>query len=648
MKRLQHLPIASLALLAAFGALLLAGSNPALAEAADSGASGALAVQPGIGGQVFGATAPLVAATVYAYDLAEAKIHKVSTDSDGRFLFSAIPAGLYKVIAHKPGFVPGVLKITRITADMDQFLELRLDEVRTSFGEPVNDYWKARAEVPSDVLRDIEMTEIAQAAAADASRLSRLAAIPTRFQTSMAVHSGVDEVSAGDSQVMGGKVGIHGRVGEMRVGLAGDFLQLEPATYSATQPGSSMVGETSALSLQMANDRGMELQVSSRSNRLAGDGAPVDLQHYRINVSSDIGEHGHSSLTAGYTSENNFHRRGFSDPMAVPEASRSWHLAGSYETHLTERASLQTGIRYRELEAGSSSDPLFGGSAEERFDVFGLGSQRLLPTMLVKYGIYASMVNGNMSLIPQGGVVVQLTPKWQASALASQKVDSDREAYNQPRAFLPVYFGETGGCDQNLQSCYQVTVSHLKSDEENLSLGAIHREYDEIEKLYFDEDFFNRFESLYLVPGDQLPELQFAISRRLSPNIHTRLESSVAQGGGGTFQAADRTTWENDVRYVVTSLDTQFQATATGVYLAFHHLNQSLESDNVAASAEEAFAVERLQVRLTQDLNFLRALAADWALNFNMELSRGSSPYVTTAEEDNIRKRLLGGIAVSF
>jgi hypothetical protein len=104
------------------------------------------------------------------------------------------------------------------------------------------------------------------------------------------------------------------------------------------------------------------------------------------------------------------------------------------------------------------------------------------------------------------------------------------------------------------------------------------------------------------------------------------------------------------VSYLVTSLDTRFQTTSTGLYLAFHQLRQGLESlSDPAGAAPAEVEVERLQVMVTQDLAFLHELAADWALKINMELSRGSSPYASASnEDDGIRKRLLGGIAVSF
>ena len=33
--------------------------------------------------------------------------------------------------------------------------------------------------------------------------------------------------------------------------------------------------------------------------------------------------------------------------------------------------------------------------------------------------------------------------------------------------------------------------------------------------------------------GDEMPEIQFEVRRRLAPGIHARFESSLARGGGG-------------------------------------------------------------------------------------------------------------------
>jgi hypothetical protein len=50
---------------------------------------------------------------------------------------------------------------------------------------------------------------------------------------------------------------------------------------------------------------------------------------------------------------------------------------------------------------------------------------------------------------------------------------------------------------------------------------------------------------------------------------------------------------------------------------------------------------------VNQNLNFLLNLASDWAVQLNMELSRGIDP-TTGLASDTIRRRILGGIAVKF
>jgi hypothetical protein len=136
-----------------------------------------------------------------------------------------------------------------------------------------------------------------------------------------------------------------------------------------------------------------------------------------------------------------------------------------------------------------------------------------------------------------------------------------------------------------------------------------------------------------------------ALSRRLSPKVVTKLESSLASGGGGMFFAPTGQPYENQVQYLITSLDTQFQATSTGVFVAFHHLSQRLEPTGTSGPTVAEMESERLRLMLSQNLDFLLDLASDWVLQLNMELSRGANP---DALDDELRHRFLGGIAVKF
>jgi hypothetical protein len=126
----------------------------------------------------------------------------------------------------------------------------------------------------------------------------------------------------------------------------------------------------------------------------------------------------------------------------------------------------------------------------------------------------------------------------------------------------------------------------------------------------------------------------------------------VASGGGGILHTVDQKSYENQVRFLVTSVDTQFQQTSTGVFVAFHHLAQELAplggGARLAGDSTTQLEINRLQLMLTQDLGILQRVATDLALLLNMEVSRGSTPDGSPYADDELRKRIMGGVAVKF
>jgi hypothetical protein len=624
-------------------ALTLAGGATGLAAEDHPAAKPA-----GVAGRVLGETSPLGAAGVYAYQLADLSFRKVLTDGEGNFLFQELPAGLYKIIAHKPGFSPAVVMLTRTAAGAYQFMELQLAPrpkgspgSRAKTGE---DFWSIRARIPADVLREIDDSE---------ARLAQLSPLPSGdlslsgFTTDFQAMTGVDQIAeAGESQVSSGGVGIAGRVGDVQVGLRGSFQQLSPNPFS--QGGASASGEASTLSLNVTGDDS-RISLMSLSNRMVTRGAgdiheggadnPVAFEHYQVSWTQDLGDKGRSDFAAQYTEEANFHRQAAIDPIDIPAESRTWRVEGAYTRSLGEGNTLQAGLRYRERQFGlSAANRREDLPGQASIDLFSQGGVTVRPAVLVEYGLYSTLSDGSLTLTPKGGIVLQLNHNWQLEANASRRIYQDAPL---TPSFFPSLFEEADLCEQGTESCYQARFVRKTDDDNLLSLGAIDRTVGETLRLYFSDDFFDRLESLYLVPGDTLPEVQVMINRRLSPRILTSLQSSVAMGGGGTFVAADGKPYENKVRYFVTSLDTQFQGTATGVFVALHHLSQGLEP-LTSGQASPDMELDRVRVMLTQDLNILFDLANTWAVQLNMEVSRGP------AATDEIRRRLMGGIAVKF
>ncbi|RPH57258.1 carboxypeptidase regulatory-like domain-containing protein [bacterium] len=603
----------------------------------------------GLAGRVLGGKAPLASAGVYAYQLADLTLHKVSTDPQGKFFFDRLPAGLYKVIAHKAGFLPVVVVLPRATAAASQRVEIQLVE-RAVGQEEGEDFWSLRKRIPADVLREIERSEVQLVSlTAPAGGGSLTEAFHTEIQT----QAGVDEIaSGGEGQVSGAGLGIEGKVGNTQVGLRGQILQFNGTGLGQGGGAISGGGQTSSVSLDLERGTGSRIQVTSLNNRMtprseSGDSA-VDFEHYGVSWTQDVGENGRSDFAAHYTAENNFHRQGPIEPLDIPETSQTWRIEGAYTTAFGDSGTLQAGLRYRERQFGlSGAEAQRPGQTYETpalasIDLFSRGGVRLQPAVLVQYGLYSTLSDGSLSLMPQGGFVLQMGPDWQMEASASQRVYEDVPLRPD---FITTLFEQDDLCEQGSEACYEVRFSRQTSDDDVFSFGAVHRTVGDTLRLYFSEDFFDRSQSLYLVRGDELPELRMSLSRRLSPKVVTRLESSLASGGGGRFFAPTGQPYENQVQYLITSLDTQFQATSTGVFIAFHHLAQRLEPAGASGPAVAEMESERLRLMLSQNLDFLLDLASDWVLQLNMELSRGAHP---DALDDSLRHRFLGGIAVKF
>ena len=218
--------------------------------------------------------------------------------------------------------------------------------------------------------------------------------------------------------------------------------------------------------------------------------------------------------------------------------------------------------------------------------------------------------------------------------------------------FLPTLFEQRDLCEQGSEACYQVDLTRTVGEDNSFTVGAAHRVVGDTLRLYFSEDFFDRQHSLYLVRGDEIPEVRVGFSRKISPSVVTSLNSSLSSGGGGEFISPTGQPYENQVRYLVASLDTQLLNSSTGIFLAFHQLQQRLDptGDLKRQRLATEMAFDRLQLMLSQNLDVLFDLTSDWIVQLNMELTRGGAftPVTRRLEEERVRRRILGGIAVKF
>ena len=590
----------------------------------------------GVEGRVVESNDPMDQVTIYAYEVASNDLVKVTTDTLGRFLFESLPAGMYKLVAFKPGFRPAVELLLRRRPDDHQFVELELQsrDLKTEEATPASDFWTVRGRVPMDVLRQIDDIELQQQAVAD---LGVSIDNATVFEAEMHAFSGVESLgpSFGEAQLTAAELGVRAAVGGMGVGIDGMFRQLTP-----TDSETSVDGMVKSVALQLDATADQQLRFATSNSHLVTEQAdPVDLDRYQVDWAGRTGSQSSARVSASFVQESNFFSGSVLQPMSAVGDSQTWGLEGAYSSRLTDRTSLEAGLVYQQRSLSGFDTP------EESLGLFTSAGSQLQPKVFVEYGLYSSIRDGSLSLVPHGGVVVQFGDKWSAETSISMRVDQEEDDYYY-RGYQSSFFGDKGSCREVGEACYEVTFERTDG-EDTLAIGAIHREFSETLRLYFSPDFFDRFESVFMVKGDQLPEVQLSLVRRISPKVLARLESNFASGGGGIFYATNESSYENEVRYLVTSLDTRFQQTSTGVFVAFHHLEQAFNPLQLDSESPVKLELQRLQLMLTQDLNVLADLASKWAVNLNMELSRGATPYALTADDQTYRK-LTGGFSVSF
>src|SRR6185503_17568924 len=118
--------------------------------------------------------------------------------------------------------------------------------------------------------------------------------------------------------------------------------------------GATPQGQAAALNLRMTGSG--EGQINFTTLRHRGNVAEAredsaDFERYRVSWSQPFGDRSRSRFSAQYTSQSNFLRPAGPDAVATSD-SRALNLEGSYRVELSDRSSLETGLRYRERDGG--------------------------------------------------------------------------------------------------------------------------------------------------------------------------------------------------------------------------------------------------------------------------------------------------------
>jgi hypothetical protein len=619
-------------LLVALGIALAA---PALAGAAI----------PGVAGRVVRGIEPVPNAAVYAYQVVERTYRKVATDRAGEFQFDQLPAGLYKIVAHKIGTPPAVLVLARRTAEEAQYVQVELArDPRDADAAGDSDYWAARAEIPSDVLRDLQPGAISLVSHEESG---------SGFRGGVAARAGFEDVGAEMlAQVSGAQFDVDGQLGALRLAVAGEFENL--AAAHGASAAEAVSGQAAGFRVDLSGGQAGKLGITGQQHRrLTGAEStldPLDYSNLQLRYVNDFGDAERSTdVSAQYLDENGLHAGTGLAPRSLPLASRLLSIQGSYAQLIGERASIRAGMRYR---ASERLTPMVPATAQldSFLDLWSRGEIEASSAVVLEYGLFTTLRDGSVSLLPRGGFVLHLTPRWQASLSASQRFLATEE---DPLAgdFTPMLFRGVLACEDADSACYEAQVVHGDGEDDSIRVRSSWREFDRTVRLFLRDDFYAGSEGIFFVPGDSLPEFQATIRRRLGEVVVASWSSSYAAGGGGVYRAANNRWYQNEVVYLSASLDTTIEPTATGVFVAFQRVDQSLDPIRRGARRRAVATdagLERYELGLSQDLSTLFDLATSWAVRVGMEVERGETLLEPVADADAYRRRLTTSVAVRF
>jgi hypothetical protein len=614
------------------GAILAAALTVGLAPAPAHAAAG-------VSGRVLQADQPVAEAIVYAYHVVEKTFRRVATDRGGEFLFETLPAGLYKIVAHKLGSPPAVLVLARRAAEDAQYVQVELPQ---SVVEG-NGFWSVRSEVPPDVLRDLSPTAISLASYDAGDRVGS-------FIAEVGASAAVQDVA----EIAGAAVDLRGSLGDLDLRLEGEFRNL--AARSAAGGGSragALDGRSANFRLGVGGERAGWIDISGRTHELLGASSAaadaVDFAQYRIDYARELGEERSTDLTAEFLDEAGLLTGTRLAPRSLPAASRIWMVQGNYSQAIGESNRIRTGFRFREAEQ-FGSQLLTPSERASYLDLWSHGEVDVNSTMVVQYGMYSTMSDGSVSLTPRGGLLVRLGPSWQASASASHRFVTSQE---DPLAgdFTPMLFVGAVGCEQSDTTCYELELLRGQGEDRGLRVRGSWREFDRTVRLFLREDLSIHPEGIFFVPGDRLPEAETAVHGRLGSHVATTWTTSYAAGGGGTYTALNNRSYVNEVEYYTTALSAQILPSATGVYLAFQRVDQSLDpvqrrNRRRALPANARF--DRLELAVSQDLSAVFDLASRWAVRVAMEVVRGGTVLVPAEDADDLRHGVSTSVAIRF
>jgi hypothetical protein len=600
---------------------------------------------PPISGVVRHLEAPVSGVLVIVLNLGDNSLSRVRTATDGTFVLSSAPAGVYELVAYKRGFEPALQRLWH-QAGGEQVSAVSIKLTKKGGGaapEPAvpTTIWDLRDRLPTDVLRELAVEEVADknTPPAEKMRLSRLLAGELKTMT---------EAPQGSTAALSrAEVGLHGGLPNgWQYGITGDYAKLG----DSDTPGEVTTGNAAGLALEVNPTADAHVVVSTRRNTLSFNDGPASLQTHAVSWSQGAEQGRVESVAARYVEETNLYRATALGTTIFPLASRTWEVNGNYSRPSTlDMPGVAVAMAYRHTDAsvgpsGVGADGVFVQSAPDA-DLAASTAVRVSDAIEMEAGVVARYIGSSAAGY---GIAPVATVRYtiNGTTIYARGLYRALGSTTDATAVMPRVASIEESRDPVATRSFAVGVQRNVGRDSSIQFEASEQRMGELVRAFFEGDFLTDFDSVYLLDGNDVRQYKAAIQQRLSNTLSGNV--TVRYGAiDGDVNAASQTGYgieSNKGRFWSARAAVEVLPTKTGIAILFRGIRQDLRTP-VATLANDS---DKLALSVAQDLSIigLAPFGADWTLLVAIENAKGTG----LSDKDIVAttNRILGGVAVAF
>ncbi len=613
------------------------------------GAAQALAAPPPappISGVVRHAQSPVPGVLIIFFNVGDSSLTRLHTASDGTFVLPSAPAGVYDLVAYKRGYEPAMQRLWHQAGAAAQVSSVSIALIRQGGDKPEDPQpetiWDMRDRLPTDVLREIAIEEVADQSTTPAQRvaLNKLMAGELRTMTE-ATQSSAASLSRAE-------LGVHGGLPNgWQYGISGDYARLG----NVDLPGETTTGNAAGLALDVAPSSDEHLSVSTRRNLLSFADNPASLQTGSVNWSRGAEAGRVESVGARYIEETNLYRATALGTTIFPISSRTWEVDGQYGRPASlDTAGVNVGMAYRYREAnvgpsGVGSDGVLVQAAPDA-DLSASAAFKVSDHLELDGGVVARYLGnapGGYGVAPVAAIRYTINGTTVYVRGLYRALDSTSQA----TAVMPRIASIEENQEPAASRAFSVGLQRSVGADSQFQFEASEERMGELVRAFFQGDFLTDFDSVYLLDGNSVRQYKASVTQRLSNtlsgNVSVRygsIDGSVAAPSAASYGITG-----NPGRFWSARASVEVLPTRTGIALLVRSIQQDIQTPAARLSNDS----EKLALSVTQDLSILglTPFGADWKLLVAVENAHGTA---LSDQKDSVAvaNRLLGGVAVSF